>query len=151
MQKLVPLRYMFHFQVLPHWGTSFECCHMFINILLWLIWKYCLKRFIKVIDDWSNIMVFIFFFLFCVVGKVKDLQKFLLSCSRKDILNARNSCDPNTLIYLANCLHPWSNWHQWKFSFPRNWWESCSRFVATRCCFAKAINKIKTLRSITFP
>ena len=73
VQKLVPLRYMFHFQVLPHWGTSFECCHMFINILIWLIWKYCLKRFIKVIDDWSNIIVFIWFFLFCVVGKVEDL------------------------------------------------------------------------------
>ena len=36
---------------MPHWQSSFEFCHMFINTLLKLIQKYCLKLFIQVIDD----------------------------------------------------------------------------------------------------
>ena len=38
------------------------------------------------VDD-SN-LAFICFVLFCVVGKVIVLQDYLVSCSRKDILNA---------------------------------------------------------------
>ena len=62
--------YKFHFHVLPHWATSFEICHMFINTLLKLVGKYCLKWFIQVIHNWSNLIAFICFVLFCVAGKV---------------------------------------------------------------------------------
>ena len=76
----------FHFQVLPHGGTSFEFCHMFINNLLRLVWKYCLKWFIQMIDDWSNLKAFTC--LSCFVWSVKwRFCNFLVSWSRKDILN----------------------------------------------------------------
>ena len=68
-------------------GMSFEFCHMFINTLLKLVWKYSLKWFIRVIDD-SYLIAFICFVLFCAVCQVIVLQDFLVSCSRKDILNA---------------------------------------------------------------
>ena len=50
-------------------GMSFEFCHMFINTLLKLVWKYSLKWFIRVIDD-SYLVAFICFVLFCAVCQV---------------------------------------------------------------------------------
>ena len=44
-------------------GAPFEFCHIFINALLRIVWKYFLKWFIQVIDD-SNLIVFIYFVLF---------------------------------------------------------------------------------------
>ena len=67
-------------------GTFIEFCHIFINTLLRLVWKYCLKWFIQVIRD-SNLMAFICFVLFCVFDKVIVLYNYLVSCSCKDILN----------------------------------------------------------------
>ena len=51
-----------------------------------LVWKYCLKRFIQVIDG-SNLMVFICFVLLYVFGKVIVLKEHLVSWSWKDILH----------------------------------------------------------------
>ena len=132
--------YRFHFQVLSHWGTSFEICHMFINTLLRFVWKYYLKWSIQVTNGWSNLIAFICFVLFCVVGKVKVLQNFFVSCSCEDILKAIVTYQIFATQYiglLGNWLTAWCYWNQWKLSFPRHWWQGFSRFVSNRVCFVK--------------
>ena len=88
-------------------GAYFEFCHIFIKTLLRLVWKYCLKWFIQVIDD-SNLMAFICFVLFCVVGKVIVLQDYLVSCSRQDVLN--------TNITYKMISIP-KHWYAWQFVY----------------------------------
>ena len=83
-------------------GMSFEFCHIFIN-------TYCLKLFIQVFDD-SNLMVFVCFVLFSVVGKVIVLKDYLVSWSCKDIQRyLQNDYNPKTLLCLAIGLQSWCN------------------------------------------
>ena len=57
------------------------------HTLLTLVWKYYLKWFIQMIDDY-NLMGFVCFVLFCAAGKAIVLEDNLVPCTRKDILNA---------------------------------------------------------------
>ena len=94
--------YRFQLQILSHQGTPFKFSHIFIYILIQIIWKRVHGCIVKMVNEWANFACSICMPTSHIIGKMKILQDLLRTTTRKCVLNISVSNSIISILVMRN-------------------------------------------------
>ena len=94
--------YRFQLQILSHQGTPFKFSHIFIYILIQIIWKRVNGCIVKMVNEWANFACFVCMPTSHIIGKMKILQDLLRTSTRKCVLNISVSNSIISILVMRN-------------------------------------------------
>lgn len=92
----------FQLQISYHQGTPFKFRHMFIYILIYIIWKSVHGCIVKMVNEFANFVCFVSMLTSNIIGKMKILQDLLRTSARKCVLNTSVSNSIISILVMRN-------------------------------------------------